>query len=66
MSRKVKGEKEYSKGIITDTHYSVVHTDKIRVLEEKVKALEEKVKVLDNRRTPNFANILDQMHGWGY
>jgi len=63
MSKKVKVK---DKGIITDTHYSVVHTDKIRVLEEKVKALEEKVKVLDNRRTPNFADILDQMHGWGY
>ena len=56
MSKKVKVK---DKGIITDTHYSVVHTDKIRVLEEKVK-------VLDNRRIPNFANILDQMHGWGY
>ena len=44
MSKKVKVK---DKGIITDTHYSVVHTDKIRVLEEKVKVLEEKVKDLD-------------------
>ena len=44
MDKKVKPK---DKGIIIDTHYSVVHTDKIRVLEEKVKVLEEKVKDLD-------------------
>ena len=45
--RKVKDEKCQGSGIITDTHYSVVHTNKILILEEKVKALEEKVKELD-------------------
>jgi hypothetical protein len=45
--RKVKDEKCQGSGIITDTHYSVVHTNKILILEEKVKALEEKVKALD-------------------
>ena len=45
--RKVKDEECQGSGIITDTHYSVVHRDKILILEEKVKALEEKVKALD-------------------
>ena len=43
--RKVKDEKCQGSGIITDTHYSVVHTNKILILEDK--ALEEKVKALD-------------------
>ena len=46
-TRKVKDEKCQGSGIITDTHYSIVHRDKILILEEKVKALEEKVKALD-------------------
>ena len=47
--RKVKDEKCQGSGIITDTHYSVVHRDKILILEEKVKALEEKVKALEEK-----------------